>query len=72
MDEFNLALEEGFSDTDAIAVLVEDERITSTNRDDIRRILNNILIMGREAALRYDAEKDENEEDDDDEEGEGP
>jgi len=70
MTEFSLAITEGFSDTDAISALLTDERITSDNRDEIRRVLNEILIRERERAEQErggDDEDDDEEEDDDDE-----
>ena len=67
IDEFSRAVQEGFSDTDAMAVLIDDDRITTNNRDEIRRVMNNILIMGWEAAM---AEEEDDDEDDDDEDEE--
>ena len=44
MEEFYLAIESGFSDTDAIITLLEDERINRENRREIRTALNDLLI----------------------------
>ena len=69
MEAFTLAIEEGFSDTDAIAALMEDERITSDNRDEIRRVLNSMLIRQRDAETASQ-EADDEDDDEDDENGE--
>lgn len=65
IDEFSLAISQGFSDTDAIAALLDDTRITSGNRDEIRRVLNNLLISDWEASQE---EEDDDEEAEDEEE----
>ena len=64
MTEFSLAIEEGFSDTDIIAAMLTDDRITSDNRDEIRRVLNDILIRQSEASEQEEDEDDGDEEDD--------
>ena len=60
MTEFSRAIEDGFADTDAIGAVLSDERIKSDNRDEIRRVWNDILIREREAAAQ-ESETDENE-----------
>ena len=44
MAELNRSINEGFKDIEAIEKLVEDERITQYNREEIRRILDNLEI----------------------------
>ena len=61
MAEFNRAIEAGFSDTDAMEAILYDERITRDNRDEIRRIWNNILIRAREDAEQETEDEDEEE-----------
>lgn len=46
--EFTQSINEGFSDTEAIATLLEDERIIKNNRTEIQKILTDMLIEEHE------------------------
>ena len=59
MEEFNLAVEEGFADTDAIDALLEDDRITGENRDEIRIALNDLLVKQGGAGILGEQEKED-------------
>lgn len=66
MPEFNNAISGGFDDTDAIRDLFNDTRVTSDNRDEIRRVWNDLMIRAAEAAGEIiEAEEDDDEEDED-------
>ena len=66
IEEFNTAITDGFSDTEAIQALVDDERILRVNRDDIQRALD--IILDRVRAEEEEDNEEEEEGDDDDNE----
>ena len=52
--EFNLAVTDGFSDTEAIEALLRDNRLTQSNRTEIQRVLTDLLISLRESETTED------------------
>jgi tetratricopeptide (TPR) repeat protein len=76
MEEFRLSMERGFTDTAAIEALLSDERITSDNRDEIRRTLTDLQIRLRDMETtpqtQDQASAEDGDEADDDDEGDDP
>ena len=56
--ELNTAVTEGFDDTEAIQVLLRDERITQVHKDEIRKTMDSILSKAKPEPA--DAEKNTN------------
>jgi len=48
LNEFNKAIQEGFDDLTAIEPLLSDERITLYNREEIRKVYDNLQIKEKE------------------------
>ena len=61
MTEFNTAITEGFSDTDAIEALIQDTRITQYNKDDLIRALQKINNEETEEDKKDEEETEESE-----------
>jgi tetratricopeptide (TPR) repeat protein len=68
MVEMRTAVSEGFEDVEALEELLEDGRITESHREDLRGIIDDLIIARAE---RLKAEQQEAEEQDEDEDYEG-
>jgi tetratricopeptide (TPR) repeat protein len=57
INELNLAVSDGFSNTEVLETMLEDEKIPDTRKDDIRRIIREIF-QAREGAAAEEAEEE--------------
>ena len=62
IEGFTASISEGFDDTAAIRTLLDDQRLSSSNRAEVRRVLEDLLIRERAAREAEDSEEEEEDE----------